>query len=241
MQTETLNFREKIYEIRNIILVDKKPLEGLKILDNILLDAPEKYLHFIKKTKALAYLENKNYKKASEIYQELNDFYQVGFCNLLEGNLEEAKNIWESLPDSAAKNWGLALIGFINVDIKVLPTYLQVRNHLEVDLDYLFKADKIDYVENVLRCCDVLFQINAESYKFLGRVLMNNEIYNIAFKFFTKSQKIIPQDPEIYFHMGQCSIGEGYYDKAKTFLKKCIDLNPNHYPAEQLLRNIKHK
>ncbi|MDD3014820.1 MAG: hypothetical protein PHC34_14050 [Candidatus Gastranaerophilales bacterium] len=240
-QSEEENALKKIINnARYEILVKKNPKNVIIELYNLLETRQGCDNASLKQILALAYLENRNYKEASEIYQELDEKYQAGYCELLLGNEDNARKFWFYAPESGASSWGRCLIEFINVKVKQIPTFLQVRNHLESDLGYLIRADQLTYTENIIKCGEILTSINPESYKFIGRALMNNGFANLAINYFLKSQKMIPQDPEIYFHLGQYSYIVGAYEEGKKMLRQCIEMNKFYTPAVKLLEKLSH-
>ena len=124
---------------------------------------------------ARIYQKEQNYKKAAEIYKNLGKLYEYGRCELLQGNLENTKQIWSQIKEeSPATLWGKSLLEFINLYVIHVPTFFQIRAFLEVDLDALLKSKLITYCENIVNGAHLFMQNNQESYKFIGRVFVNN-------------------------------------------------------------------
>ena len=123
---------------------------------------------------ARIYQKEQNYKKAAEIYKNLGKLYEYGRCELLQGNLENTKQIWSQIKEeSPATLWGKSLLEFINLYVIHVPTFFQIRAFLEVDLDALLKSKLITYCENIVNGAHLFMQNNQESYKFIGRVFVS--------------------------------------------------------------------
>jgi tetratricopeptide (TPR) repeat protein len=223
-----------VNEARREILVNKKPLNAI----GLLLPYKKTGGKFLKQTLALAYFQNKQYLDALGLYYEIGQFYQSGFCYLLMENEAEAAKLWNKAPDSPAARWGKSLLSFINLKIDSIPSVLQVRSHLECDLGHLLTAGKIVYAENLISCDDFLYSINPESYKFIGKALMIAGHTNLAVTFFLKSQKAVPEDAEIYYHLGQYSFDIGAYEECLNMMRQCLSLNVWYLPAQRLLDKL---
>lgn len=235
------NSKKLINEARKEILIKKNPA---KAIESLMLLAQQNDLatdNGFLNSLALAYFENKNYTEAAKIYQKLNEKYQIGFCELLLGNEDKARELWFNAANSAAIHWGRCLIDLIHTKVGKIPTFLQIRNYLESDISYFIEADKVNYAENLINCEEFLFEINPESYKFIGRALLNSGFNNLAIKYFLKSQEIIPNDPEIYYHIGQYCYSINAYLEARNMLRQCLELNVHYTPAKNLLEKIELK
>ena len=91
---------------------------------------------------------------------------------LVNENLEEAKKNFQLIKEQDIRaSWALFVISLIEGDVREYPTYFQIRNFLEIDLNMLIEHYKGEYVEKVIRYCDFMFNINPEVYKFIGRCL----------------------------------------------------------------------
>ncbi len=194
-----------------------------------------------KKTLALAYLENGGYNKAAELYKDAGEYYNAGFCELLLGNELETKRLWANAADSPALRWGKCIFDYIKLRKGPIPTYLQIRNHLEVDMGYFIQANKIRYAENLMKYDDIFISVNLESYKLIGRVLLNYGFLNMARKYFIKSLGVVPKDAETYFYLAKYNYQIGAYGEVQNNIERCLDLNQNHTPARGLLDKVKLK
>ncbi|OGI30468.1 MAG: hypothetical protein A2287_08750 [Candidatus Melainabacteria bacterium RIFOXYA12_FULL_32_12] len=240
-QTDIINSLNTMYEARKELLIKKNYANSIKTLIELISYKNLSNNDFLKNTLALAYLENKDYSEAAKIYYELDQKYQAGFCELLMGNIYTARDIWYKIPESEASCWGKSLLDLIDLKKNYLPTFIQIRNHLECDLGYFIQADRLEYVENITKCSDILASINPEAYKFIGKALLNNGFANLSINYFLKSQRLIPQDSENYYHLGQYSCLAGAYEEGKEMLNHCLLLNQYYVPARNLLEKIEAK
>jgi len=235
--------KEIINKARSELLINKNPDAAITLL----LESAEKikqdsdfYQNFYKITLALAYQEKKEYSKAAEIYKEAGEKYQAGFCELLAGNQNEAEKLWYGCCSSSpAAQWGICLLDFINLRPNPhIPSYLQIRNFLEMDIGNFIMANKTRYAENIIKNEKVLASVNLESYKLIGRALLNFGFLNLAKKYLIKSVEIVDQDAETFYHLGQYNYAIGAYPECIKMLKRCLELNSYYVPAVHLLKSV---
>ena len=238
--------KEIINKARCELLINKNPDTAINLLlessENIK-QASDFYRNFYKNTLALAYQEKQDYSKAAEIYKEAGEKYQAGFCELLSGNKNEAEKLWYSCCSaSPAAQWGICLLDFINLRPNPhIPTYLQIRNFLEMDIGNFIIANKTRYAENIIKNEKVLASVNLESYKLIGRALLNFGFLNLAKKYLIKSVEIVDQDAETFYHLGQYNYAIGAYSECIKMLKRCLELNSYYVPAVHLLKQVHSK
>ena len=115
---------------------------------------------------------------------------EYSYCCLINEDLGNAKNSLQTIKDFDIRaHWLDFMISLIELSANGYPTYFQLRNFLEIDLNILLHYYKGNYVENILRYTDSLFSINPEVYKFIGRVLYNNRYQQQAMFFLDKAKK----------------------------------------------------
>ena len=132
--------------------------------------------------------------------------------------------------DMRAK-WGLFLVGLLQGKVERYPTYLELRNFLEIDIQFLIDNYKGDYVQRVVDCADFFFEVNPESYKFIGRVFAANGFEHEALHFLERGKSGFYRDPELHFILaGLHSVG-GRPDAARQALDTCLQILPGYYPA----------
>ena len=152
------------------------------------------------------------------------------YTALISGDLKTSQAVFESL-DSPRARWGKAFVDILNGYIEEYPTYFEIRNFLEIDLDFLLKNERIDYVEQVLGSLDILININQESYKYVARVMFENRLYKVAKEYLEKSKNIFYNDPELHFLFAKYYLKMREYESADYHLNECLKILPDYYPA----------
>ena len=189
---------------------------------------------------ARIYLEEQNYKEASKLYEKLNMLYEHGRCELLCGNIEKTRNIWNEIKtENSATLWGKSLLEFINLYVINIPSFFQIRAFLEVDLDAMLKANLITYCENIVNGAHLLERNNQESYKFIGRVFINNNYYDLAYLFLQKAKDVCYVDPEVHFMLAKYYIEKKDMKQAINSLETSLEKGYGYFPAKRLLEKLK--
>lgn len=189
--------------------------------------------------KALELFYEKQYDKAFELFDELNLKYECGYCLLALGKLEEAKKMWECIKtDSPAINWGLSLISLIYLTIPKNLTFFQIRNFLERDLSMLIETNQLRYAENVISAADILCEYNPETYKFIGRVLLNSGYKEQSLEFLKKALDVCYIDSEIHYLLAEYHVSQGSISEAIKTLNKSLAMTPNYFPAKDMLKKL---
>lgn len=235
--------KDLIIQARKEVLSNKNLPKALSFLGSIdqssFSNDNERLLFY--NTLALTYLENGQYKESAEIYRNIGEKYNAGFCELLMGNEAEAEKLWLSEPESSPCQWGKCLLNFINLKKSTEPSYLQIRNHLEIDMGYFIEANKLKYAENLMKNDDIFISINLESYKLIGKVLLNYGFLNMARKYLLKSLDTIPFDSETLYFLGQYNYKIGAYKESKNIIEKCLECNYHYIPAQKLMKKLELK
>lgn len=180
----------------------------------------------------------RQYAEAVKCYLAINDSYQAGYCEMLQGNLAAVRSHWGKTAQLRQNHWCVTLFGMISRQLMSYPTTFQIRNYLESDITSLIRAGQFEYLENLLVYCDFLVQINPETHKFAGRSLLHSGWLDRAGPFLLKGQKALPNDPEIYFHLGQYSTQRGLNEDARIMLHQCLLISPTYNPAKELLARL---
>ncbi len=189
---------------------------------------------------AKVFFNEQKYTDAAKLFYHMKMFYESGYCLLMQGDLFNTKRLWDKLDDSKPIYlWGKSLLGFIEKKPEQLPTYFQIRNFLEQDLDALLTANLTSYAENLINSIDVLAQINSESYKYMARVLFNHSYYDISKNFLEQSKDIYYKDPETHFLLAKIHLEKNEPKEAKKALETAIEVNEDYFPARNLLLKIK--
>ena len=184
-------------------------------------------------------LEETNYDIAFNFFYKAKNIPGCGYCKFLEGEIEKAKDILSSINDSSSfVNWILFLINLYN-DVKdIYPTYFQIRNFYEQDLEMLFKARQYEIIKKILNKNYYLERFNKEIYKYSARVLKNNNFEKEAEELLKKSLNICYKDPETHYILGEIYLIQNKKDMAIKSFKKSEEVNNGYYPAYNRLKDL---
>ena len=152
------------------------------------------------------------------------------YLSILQNDLKSAEIIFSHI-DSPRAKWGKVLVSILNGYMSEFPTYFSIRNFLEIDIEFLLKNNKIDYVELCLGALDILSNINQETYKFAARVMLENKLYSSALKYLEQSKQIYYKDPELHFMLAKYYINTNNPKEALFYINECLTLLPDYYPA----------
>jgi tetratricopeptide (TPR) repeat protein len=156
---------------------------------------------------------------------------ESAYLAILHEDLVSAKNIFLKI-DSPRSSWGVFLIENLSGYVQKFPTYFEIRNFLEIDLDFLLKNKKTDYVQLILGIADLLAKINQETYKYIARVMYENQFYKTAKEYLEKSKDILYNDPELHFILAKYHYKNNEYSSALLNIKECLKILPDYYPAK---------
>jgi len=191
-----------------------------------------------------------SYKEAKEKFlsgdYSCSDFFlqndlilEYAYCKLLSGEAQTAKTEFAKISNNDFRaNWGEKLIQFIEGYVANVPSYFQIRNFLEIDLNLLLQAKQPEYIENVINGADIFYSINPESYKFISRVMLNNDFVDVSLYYLKKAKDKFYYDPEMHYLLANCYIRKDEILLAKASLKTCLEILPGYFPARNLLQNI---
>lgn len=159
------------------------------------------------------------------------------YLAIVNDDLDSADIVFSNL-DSPRAKWGRALISILKGFMTTYPTYFEIRNFLEIDLDFLLKNNKINYVEQCLGALEILSTINQETYKFAARVMLENKLFSAALKYMDKSKQIYYKDPELHFMYAKYYMDLKRYRDAYFYINECLKLLPTYYPAQIMKEKI---
>lgn len=121
---------------------------------------------------------------------------------------------------------------------KICPTFLQIRNFLEVDLTMLLTADDNEYALNLLNNGAFFYSICKESYKFMGRALYYYGLKKLALRFFLFAKDKFYNDSELHFLLAKVYKDLGQKEECKHAIKTCLEYIPEYQPALKILEEI---
>ena len=188
---------------------------------------------------AKQYLENAQIDKCEHFFENNNYKLEYGYCKLLKNEVNEARKIFTPLREYDMRaDWAYLFIQFMNNYIQYMPTYFQVRNFLEIDIALLLKSGLSESVENVINACDIFYQINQESYKFIARVLLNYNYPSVAKIFLNRGVERCYNDPELHFLYGNYHLKCNNNILAKREFETSLEVLPDYYPAKMMLKKL---
>lgn len=181
-----------------------------------------------------------DYASAETFFKEHNLMLEFGYCKMLSGNVKEAKEIFKTVSEQDLRaNWAEKLTQFIEGYVLTTPSYFQVRNFLEIDLNLLINSHLPEYVENIINGADLFYTANPESYKFIARVMTNNDYNELALYFLKKAENKFYYDPELHLMLANYYLMAGEKSQAKKYINNCLKMLPNYFPAKKLLEKIR--
>lgn len=181
-----------------------------------------------------------NIKSCEKFFKSNGYLLEYGYCLLLKGKLSDAEKFLKK-SDSLRADWAIKLISFMRGYVEVLPTYFQIRNFLEIDINLLIMYKQTESIQYILGGADLMYSVNKETYKFIARVMMNNGYYDVSKKYLDKYKDDTYNDPELHFMYALYYISLEDYDKAIISVDNCLGVLPEYYPAKQMklwLNNI---
>lgn len=184
-------------------------------------------------------LLNLKFEKCEHFFKTNKHILELAYCELFNGNLENSKRLFAEISDKNPRaHWALRMIQFIERYVTFLPTYFEIRNFLEIDIHLLIKANKIDWVENIINGGDLFFSVNPESYKFIARVLMYDNYPKIAKLFLDKGLDNSYGDPELHIISAEYWLSVNNKKNATKALLNCLKIVPEYFPAKKMLSKL---
>ena len=123
------------------------------------------------------YLENAQIDECEIFFKENNYQLECGYCELLKGNINEARKIFLSIRECDMRaDWAYLFIQFMNNYIQFMPSYLQIRNFLEIDIALLINAGLSEAVENVIPTDEGALS-ESEKYEMLKNITIPDKEY----------------------------------------------------------------
>ena len=179
------------------------------------------------------YFYQKEYAKALEIFDEFQDYYSAGLCFLLLKNEKKAFEYWKkSYKYSPASAWGLVVLDLIHLKTpKREISFFQARAQLEIYISFFLENGLIEWAQNIVSMCDVLYKANPESYKFIARALYSNGYFDLAITFCKKTLKLFYCDPEAFLILSQCYFLIGELGEALDCVNRINAMVDDYFPA----------
>ena len=189
--------------------------------------------------KAYNILQEGNLQEAYSLFDSNNSIHGCAYCRFLQGNITEAKILLNLIKgESSAVNWLIALTEIIEGTNENYPTYLQIRNFYEQDLDMLFQYNQKEIAGKIINQNYYLEYYNREIYKYSARVLFNYNLIEKSEKLLRKSLDIFYNDPETHFILGEIYLKQGKIQKAKGAFETANEVSGLYGPAYKKIIEI---
>ena len=198
------------------------------------------------------YLQNKtkflngDIKSTKQFFAKNGFILEHAYCKLLEDDLKGAKQLFLKLKDHNNRAlWGYKICTilqnkFTNKEINYddMPTFFQLRNFLEVDLNLLITYNKGLFVEILCAYADIFTDINIETYKYFARVFYFNNLNEFAEYFIQRAKDINYNDPELHYHIALMYHNKQDFLNAKKYCLSCLHILDNYFPAQKMLNQL---
>ena len=94
--------------------------------------------------------------ECQSFFEKNNCILELAYCNLLKGELEGAENLFKHLLGADPRaHWGSILCGILLNKLAPYPTYFELRNFFEIDINLLINYQRGEFVEELIRYADV--------------------------------------------------------------------------------------
>ena len=176
---------------------------------------------------------------AYENFKKVHSIIGCAYCKLL--NQEEDRALSMILPvkgSSSAINWLISLIKLLKDDLSYPPTYMQIRNFYEQDLNLFFIYTLEDYINKLLMRSQFYEYYNREIYKYNARVLLNYDFTALAEEYIVHSRDIYYNDPETHYILGDIYMRKGQRKEARKEFEISNKVSSEYLPAKEKIREL---
>lgn len=179
------------------------------------------------------------FKGCRDYFESHNYYTEAGYCYMILNNFAKAKEQFERAKVSDIRgHWGLLLLQMQEEKISMAPTYFEVRNFLEIDLDIFITYCKGDIVQRIIKYADYMAFYNLECYKFIGRAFWAHNIMPAAMFFLNKAKEKLYNDPELHYLLAYIYYTNNDISNCKKEIEACLSILPQYAPALMLSRKI---
>lgn len=178
--------------------------------------------------------------KGCRAYFEENNYnIEAGYCYMVLDNFAKAKEQFEKAKISDLRgHWGLLLLQMQDEKISMSPTYFEIRNFLETDLDIFITYCKGDIVQQIIKYADFMAFYNLECYKFIGRAFWAHNLMPASMCFLNKAKDNLFNDPELHYLLAYIYYTNHDLKNCKKEIDTCLEILPKYAPAVMLKKNI---
>lgn len=179
-------------------------------------------------------------KGCKAFFENNNYLVEAGYCYIILDKFDKARNLFEQACQYDIRaHWGLFLLQLLTGEISKPPTYFEVRNFLEIDLNILILYCKGDYVEKIIRYADYMAFYNPECYKFIGRAFWANNLMPASMFFLRIAKEKLYNDPELHYLLAYIYYNDNNLSKCRQALETCLNILPEYAPAVNLYKKLK--
>lgn len=167
------------------------------------------------------------------------NIYGCAYCCFIKGNIRETEILLKSIRySSPAVEWLLTLTEIIKGEKKKVPSFLQIRNFYEADLNMLIFYKNFDFAKTICKHIVYLACYNKEIYKYTARVLIDNNEAKAAILYLQKSIDVYYRDPEVHYMLADAYLKIGEKEKAKEEYIKSNEIANGYFPAQKKLKEL---
>lgn len=163
-----------------------------------------------------------------------NNLESCAFVSILTGDYNEAKVILLNCVKSPVTSWCNYLISLHEnkLSLRFHPSFLQVRNFLELTVQGLLRSGNSDLLHKIENNIDLLLDINLDAYKLIGISYYLFGDINSAKEILTQCLDLNRYDGELYYHLSKVYTDLGDYETAYKMIKNARVMMPNHYASK---------
>ncbi len=179
-------------------------------------------------------------KGCREFFESNNYPAEAGYCYMILDNFKKAKTQFEiAQKDNIRGHWGLMLLQMMDDKISMAPSYFEVRNFLEIDLDIFMTYFKGDIIQQIIKYSDFMAFYNIECYKFIGRAFWAHNYMPAAMFFLDKAKNNLYKDPELHYLLAYIHYTNKDIKNCIKEIDTCLEILPQYAPAKMLKEKIK--
>ena len=170
-----------------------------------------------------------------QFFIENNNVLELAYYELLHKNCIDAEYLFQSIEDGNIRaKWGTFIAPLCRGYLSKYPTYIEIRSFFEIDIQLLLNYYLGDYVEEICKYMDILYTINPEIYKYMGRVFIKNNYLELGIAYLRQGKDKFYNDPELHYLIAEYYYNLKDYRKALVYIEKCLDILPEYFPARKM-------
>lgn len=165
---------------------------------------------------------------------------EEAYWELLHNSPQKAAKLFVKIVDKDIRaHWGSFISHLAQGKVQGYPSYFELRNFLEIDLNLFMMYYLGEYIENIVKYADWLYTINPEVHKFIGRVFLKNGYEEYGIFFLNRAKDYFFQDPELHYLLAEYYAGKNAVSLANQAILNCLQILPQYYPAIALQKKLK--